>query len=473
MKKSVIIILMLHFVSIIVAQNCYRETRKEAISAFGQKNFRRAKQIFNAARSCPDIPESNDLAYWMNRCDKANNPKTQKKELSFAQKMNLYVSDGDWSEGLMAVASKKDWEKHDPEIENSPLIGFINESGDIVIKRQFLESGFVNPSFGLYVNRFSEGVSAVYKYSGVIPWKMGFIDERGNTIIPFNFCGGTCFSEGLAAVVSECDAFLEGNKPCWYFIDKRGNSVFAEQFWDVGLFSEGMCVVMKDTTGLYGYINRKGIMVIPGQFIDAKPFKGGLAYVRTKSSGYKYVQINKQGVIVGQSKFKPEYLFDSQIIEAIKSEIKAFNYLSSFELCRESEKLEGRENLKSFIAYAIGQHFYHGWVVSKDQETAKKYFTKAVDYSGPVLGYAKEAYSYLGTISYAEGDYMSSMKYYNLCLNLDKKFCPALYNIGLLYYYGQGVPQDYRKALFYFEECIKYGFKKEAGEMIEICKTKI
>ena len=38
MKKSVIIILMLHFVSIIVAQNCYRETRKEAISAFGQKN---------------------------------------------------------------------------------------------------------------------------------------------------------------------------------------------------------------------------------------------------------------------------------------------------------------------------------------------------------------------------------------------------------------------------------------------------
>ena len=39
MKKSVIIILMLHFVSIIVAQNCYRETRKEAISAFGQKNL--------------------------------------------------------------------------------------------------------------------------------------------------------------------------------------------------------------------------------------------------------------------------------------------------------------------------------------------------------------------------------------------------------------------------------------------------
>ena len=51
-----------------------------------------------------------------------------------------------------------------------------------------------------------------------------------------------------------------------------------------------------DSTGLFGYINEKGKMVIPAQFNRAYGFSCGKAKVRLDNSRYAY--IDKQGNIL-------------------------------------------------------------------------------------------------------------------------------------------------------------------------------
>jgi len=68
------------------------------------------------------------------------------------------------------------------------LVGFVNKKGDILIPYQF--SG---------AEEFSEGLAAVY-YKGSPFDKYGFIDFNGKMVIPAIFDYADSFSEGLAIV---------------------------------------------------------------------------------------------------------------------------------------------------------------------------------------------------------------------------------------------------------------------------------
>ena len=81
--------------------------------------------------------------------------------------------------------------------------------------------------------------------------------------------------------------------------------------------------------------------------------------------------------------------------------------------------------------------------------------------------------NWIGILYKNNNEYNKAKDCYEECIEKQPSHYPAWYNLGLLYYNGQGVPQNYRKALSCFEECKKYGYEKEADEMIEICKSKI
>jgi hypothetical protein len=104
--------------------------------------------------------------------------------------------------------------------------GYINGRGEIVIQ----------PQFESWERDFAEG-RAVFGVSPT-PWdidhtKFGYIDERGQVVVPVKFDKAEDFSEGLAAV-----AFNDGKKSKheferprrWGFIDKNGKIVIAPQF---------------------------------------------------------------------------------------------------------------------------------------------------------------------------------------------------------------------------------------------------
>src|SRR5262249_3577197 len=93
--------------------------------------------------------------------------------------------------------------------------------------------------------------------------KIGFIDNKGNVIVPPQFMDVRGFSEGLAAV-----SRLIGSVAGWGYIDTTGNIVIQPTL-DIQYpqkFSEGLAAFMMNNGTKYGYIDRAGHVVIQPKF---------------------------------------------------------------------------------------------------------------------------------------------------------------------------------------------------------------
>ena len=67
------------------AQDCYNSTRSKGIRLYNQGKKTEAKRMFEAAQSCPDKPDNNDLASWIGKCntDKGKSQTSKKIEKIF------------------------------------------------------------------------------------------------------------------------------------------------------------------------------------------------------------------------------------------------------------------------------------------------------------------------------------------------------------------------------------------------------
>jgi hypothetical protein len=113
------------------------------------------------------------------------------------------------NEGLVLFYNSVRVEKLDERVSSSQIstCGFLNTKGQIVIPAKF--------DFALY---FTEGLSAVKQHE-----KWGYIDKKGNVVIPFKFDYALPFRSGYAKVQIKDDFFIidqEGkiilnSKPYW------------------------------------------------------------------------------------------------------------------------------------------------------------------------------------------------------------------------------------------------------------------
>lgn len=136
------------------------------------------------------------------------------------------------------------------------------------------------------VQNFSEGLAAVYAND-----RWGYVDKKGNVVIPLQYDYALPFHEGLAAVASN---------GYWGFINKAGEVAIKPQFEmidiqpdDIGGFSEGLAAVSIDDR--WGFVDKSGNIVIKPQYDYAFSFSEGLAAVRHHD---KWGYIDKQGKIV-------------------------------------------------------------------------------------------------------------------------------------------------------------------------------
>lgn len=192
-----------------------------------------------------------------------------------------------FSEGLARVKVGSKW-------------GFIDPTGKLVIQPQYdIGENIRDNNSSL---DFHEGMAAVSLDNG---GKWGYIDQTGIMIIAPTYGRVSRFSDGLAQVDSEYpativrDSFDRLPKPViqqWY-IDKSGKVL---DFALVGeTFSEGMAVVWQGgyTNRKAGYVARTGQMSIPPQFARARPFHEGLASVQPTSAN-EWGYIDKKGKMV-------------------------------------------------------------------------------------------------------------------------------------------------------------------------------
>ncbi|MBN1555483.1 MAG: WG repeat-containing protein [Phycisphaerae bacterium] len=183
--------------------------------------------------------------------------------------------------------------------------GFLDAAGQVVIAPQYTFAG-----------RFSEGLAAVMTQGKRIGRRVsggqwGYIDKSGKSVIEPQFQAAGAFSEGLAWVqLSEPTSQRDAENPpaiCGY-IDTRGQTVIRSKEYQAGReFSENRAAVRLSYTGLWGYIDRAGTMVIGAEFDQANDFHEGLAAVLTfpdtGDGGVKWGYIDAEGETVIPPKF--------------------------------------------------------------------------------------------------------------------------------------------------------------------------
>ena len=91
--------------------------------------------------------------------------------------------------------------------------------------------------------------------------KMGFANIKGEKVIPAKYIFVAPFSDGMAAFCNDCQKKEMGEhwlmKGLFGFIDNKGNEVIPAQFEDIGLgFENGKATVIKN--GQKMIINQKG-----------------------------------------------------------------------------------------------------------------------------------------------------------------------------------------------------------------------
>lgn len=109
----------------------------------------------------------------------------------------------------------------------------------------------------------------------------GFADEKGNEVIAPTFSQALNFSQDLAAV--------KNSNGMWGYINTEGQLIIPYNFEEANLFSDGLALVKAN--GLYGYINPEGSFTVAPTYQEAYPFSEGLACIRI-GDAYGYIAVS-------------------------------------------------------------------------------------------------------------------------------------------------------------------------------------
>jgi hypothetical protein len=140
-------------------------------------------------------------------------------------------------------------------------LGYVDKKGNVIIPIEYSEA-----------YDFKMGIARVYKDG-----KYGFINPRGETIIPFIFSDADCFNNGFARVCC-----FYPNYSGYGIIDTEGNIILPFDFDDIDrkCFSEGLVSV--SCLGDYGYIDTQANFISECIYLDSYPFRDGIALVRKR-----------------------------------------------------------------------------------------------------------------------------------------------------------------------------------------------
>jgi len=155
---------------------------------------------------------------------------------------------------------------------------------------------------------YADGMSLVHKCDNIdcqAPL-YGYYDKEGNLTIPMKYLDATIFVDGIAWVM---------NKEERGFINKTGEFIFKAEDGVFGLpFIQNRAVV-HNKDGRFGFINKKGEVVIPYQFDEAVSFSEDLAPVFDQGK-FKYIDTNGKEIILTKRpyarQFKNGYAFTAE-----------------------------------------------------------------------------------------------------------------------------------------------------------------
>lgn len=163
--------------------------------------------------------------------------------------------------------------------------------------------------------------------------KVGFIDNSGTLVVKPQFSDSGRYSEGLAPV-----EFSDGK---WGYIDKNGSIVIKPSFDWALIFREGLALVQIGKK--WGFIDKAGILRIPATFDHANSFAEGLAHVQIYRDKYFSGYIDKTGKWVIEPVFNggEDFVNGKTIADLdVLDENGRYKYTTSYKIDRKGTKLE-------------------------------------------------------------------------------------------------------------------------------------
>lgn len=168
--------------------------------------------------------------------------------------------------------------------------GFADKRGSIIeIDNNLHFCGF-NYTEGLCVVACIEDSNKILfnkLFGDPIEEKYGYIDKKGDLVIPVMFNNAFPFHDSRAVVCIKDE---------YGIIDDKGNIMFPLNSYDhIGNYCCGFALVLKDDK--YGFIDLKGSLVIPNEYDIAYPFDDFITLVRKDNKWYKIENKNKDPYI--------------------------------------------------------------------------------------------------------------------------------------------------------------------------------
>lgn len=193
----------------------------------------------------------------------------------------LFPLGSQFSEGVASVAQISD---------NRYRYTFINDNMDITIPTMFDAAG-----------DFTEGLARVQ-----LKGKWGYINKKGNWVIEPQYSLCYEFNEGYAQA---------SQKGKWGIINKKGEWVIAPLYQDITMVKEGILATQEKLGGAWKFVDIQGKQVISDSFERAGNFANGLAPVR---KGDKWGYINKKGEVVIPYQYSGAYEFSPNGLASVE-----------------------------------------------------------------------------------------------------------------------------------------------------------
>lgn len=219
------------------------------------------------------------------------------KSQNYIQKASNNIEESNEIRVVEIISPKYDWVSPFingfARVAKDNMMGVINATGKQIVPIKYYD-----------IKDNSDGLFAVK--SRAYTW--GFIDENGNTSIP---CG-----LGVAHGVDDTDFFGNIESLEYEYVSEDYDYDF------IGQFHDGRALVMKHNK--YGYIDKKGNLVIPIKYNIASKFRNGTALVSMSDIAHAvYIDTNgkiSEGKIMKQNPFLTRPQHESDWIDVAADE---------------------------------------------------------------------------------------------------------------------------------------------------------
>jgi hypothetical protein len=144
-----------------------------------------------------------------------------------------------------------------------------------------------------FIGDYKEGRAVAANTTENGKYVYGYLNRRGNEVIPLSYETASDFQDGKALV-----KLKEGS---YALIDLTGKVLNSYSYPFVGDYGEGMLAFRRSNDGKWGYMDESGTVLIEPQFTGTQPFIEEKAIVNVENNHY--------GLIDRQGKFiiKPQY----------------------------------------------------------------------------------------------------------------------------------------------------------------------